>query len=75
MAKRASSTRAPKWSGPTLIQRSRQVPNEQKALYHQVLGAGQRRVRRAFFGLTEADVEVIRQRVGLQIDVRLRRGA
>lgn len=49
--------------GPTLIQQSRRVPNEQKALYHQVLGAGRSRVKREFLGLTDEDERAILQRL------------
>jgi hypothetical protein len=38
-----------------MIQRSRQKSDEEKALYHQHLGAGKRRVRRQFLGLTDAE--------------------
>ncbi len=41
--------------GPTYIQRSRQVSSEEKALFHNVLGAGRSHVIREFFGLSEAD--------------------
>lgn len=41
--------------GPTLIQASRRIAPEQKALYHQVLGAGKSHVRREFVGLTDTE--------------------
>jgi len=64
MAKKAAvSTRAERGKGPTLIQQSRRIPDEQKALYHQVLGAGRSRVKRPFLGLTQNDIDTIRQRV------------
>jgi len=63
-----------KRGGPTLIQRSRQVPDEQKALYHQVLGAGKARVIRKFLGLTPADETAIRERLGKGIRENLARG-
>jgi hypothetical protein len=42
-------------SGPTFIQRSRQESSEQKAMFHQVTGAGRSHVMRQFFGLTPAE--------------------
>jgi hypothetical protein len=45
----------PKRSGPTFIQRSRSVASEQKAIYHNVLGAGRSGVIREFFGVSAAD--------------------
>jgi hypothetical protein len=44
----------------TFIQGSRGVSSEEKAMYHQVLGAGRRGVIREFLGLTDqesADVQ------------------
>ncbi|WP_291981918.1 hypothetical protein [Luteitalea sp.] len=46
-------------SGPTLVQRSRRVSPQQKALYHQVTGAGRTKVRRPFLGLTAAEMRDI----------------
>lgn len=69
MAKKAAQ---PRRKGPTLIQQSRRVPDEQKALYHQVLGAGRGRVKRPFLGLTESEVQQIRQNVadGIQKSIK-----
>jgi hypothetical protein len=39
--------------GPTFIQRSRSLPSEQKAIYHNVTGAGRSQVIRKFLGLTD----------------------
>lgn len=47
----------------TFIQRSRAVSPEQKALYHQVLGAGKSRVKREFFGVSDADLAAIKSRL------------
>jgi phage gpG-like protein len=55
-------------SGPTLIQQSRRISAEQKALYHQVLGAGKSRVTREFLGLTDQDEKDIADRVQKAID-------
>jgi hypothetical protein len=50
-------------SGPTLVQRSRRVNPQQKAIYHQVEGAGPSRVRREFLGLTARDIAAISTRL------------
>lgn len=65
MAKRARR-------GPTLIQASRRVSPEQKALYHEVLGAGKAHVKRPFLGLTDDDERVIAARVEAALDKRLK---
>lgn len=57
--------------GPTLIQRSRAVPAGQKALYHQVYGAGKSRVLRQFFDLNDADLRVLSGEVQRRIEQRL----
>lgn len=67
----AKSTRKTRAKGPTLIQQSRRVPDEQKALYHQVLGAGKSRVKRPFLGLTDADEEAITRQVLSKMDALL----
>ncbi len=65
-----------KKTGPTLIQRSRSKGAEEKALYHNVTGAGKSKVTRKFLGLTEQEQEQIRQRVIAGMDRELkRRGA
>ncbi len=55
--------------GPTLIQSSRRIAPEQKALYHQVLGAGKSHVKREFLGLSETD----EQKIAAVIDKALSR--
>ena len=40
----------------TMVQRSRQMPAVEKAIYHQVAGAGKSRVKREFFGLNDDDL-------------------
>jgi hypothetical protein len=47
-------------TGPTFIQRSRAVSAEQKAIYHNVTGAGRRGVKREFFQLGTEDGEAIK---------------
>lgn len=60
--------------GPTLIQRSRAVSPEQKAIYHAVAGAGKRRVIRDFFDMHPQDEGDIVRLLGSRLDERLRRG-
>jgi hypothetical protein len=43
----------------TFIQASRAISAEQKALYHDVTGAGMSRVMRKFFELDDSDIEKI----------------
>lgn len=50
-------------TGGTFIQRSRAVGAADKAYFHDVAGAGKSRVRREFFGLTDADETLIVERV------------
>lgn len=59
--------------GRTFLQRSRSVSAEQKALYHQVEGAGRSRVTRPFFGLTESEADEIQKRLEAFIDSGLQR--
>jgi hypothetical protein len=61
-------------SGPTMIQRSRQKASEEKALYHQVLGAGRSRVKREFLGLTAEDETKISQRLAQHIGQQFQKG-
>lgn len=55
----------------TFIQQSRAVSPEQKALYHSVLGAGKGRVKREFFGVSEAELTAIGRRVEAFVAQRL----
>lgn len=61
--------------GPTLIQRSRAVSPQQKAIYHTVTGAGRSRVIRDFFSLGPGDDEAIRRLLQGRITERMTRGA
>jgi hypothetical protein len=47
----------------TLIQRSRRVPPAEKATFHQITGAGRRKVIREFFGVSRQDEDAIHQRL------------
>lgn len=59
MAKDAYSfpTRKRSRVGPKFIQRSRGESSEQKAIWHNVTGAGRSHVVREFFGLTDEEQE------------------
>ena len=46
-------------SGQTLIQKSRSLSPQQKAIYHNVSGAGRSKVKRAFFDVSEDDIEAV----------------
>jgi hypothetical protein len=59
-------------SGPTLIQRSRSVSSEEKAIYHNVTGAGRSGVKRAFLDLSEADKNECIEVLDRMMDERLR---
>jgi len=56
----------------TLIQQSRRVSSEQKARYHELEGAGRRRVKREFFGLNRADEGAVEDRIQRFLDATLR---
>lgn len=43
------------------------MSSEQKAIYHQVAGAGQGRVLRKFFELSDADMDAIQDQVDLAV--------
>lgn len=57
--------------GPTLIQRSRGVSPQQKAVYHAEVGAGKSRVIRDFFNLGPGDAEAITRMLQSRITTRL----
>lgn len=61
--------------GPTLIQSSRAVSPQQKAVYHTVAGAGRSRVKRDFFDLGPGDSEAITRLLQARITERMTRGA
>lgn len=67
MAKRAAR------KAPTFIQRSRALTAEQKALFHQTLGAGKSKVKRPFLGVTPAEREEIDRRIEALIDREVQR--
>lgn len=64
----------PKANRGTFIQRSRHgATPEQKALYHHSLGAGRSQVKRAFFGVSDAELTAIGARVEAFVAQRLGR--
>lgn len=58
----------------TFIQRSRGKSSEEKAIYHNVTGAGRSKVIRRFLGLTDSDVEHIRRQLDEALQGRIDRG-
>lgn len=60
------------FSGGTFIQRSRSESSEQKAIWHNVQGAGRSHVRREFFGLTDEEANECRDQLAKAIDQRVR---
>ncbi len=58
-------------AGPTLVQRSRRVSPQDKAVFHQVTGAGKARTKREFLGLTEPEIAALTKR----LDTGIRRTA
>jgi hypothetical protein len=60
----------PPFSGPSFIQRSREVSSEQKAMWHNVTGAGRSRVIREFFGLTDEEQKQVRDALEHEMSTR-----
>lgn len=57
--------------GPTLIQRSRQVRPSEKALFHNVSGAGKSRTKREFFTLDASDEQALTDELGRRVTKNL----
>lgn len=70
---KATAKRLRRAGAPTFIQRSREVASEQKAIWHNVTGAGRSGVIREFFDLSQAELGTLRD--GLEQVVALRTGA
>lgn len=66
MSKRRARGRA------TLIQRSRDLRPGEKALFHNVSGAGKSRVKREFFDLDASDVDALRDELERRVTKNLR---
>lgn len=59
----------------TLIQRSRAISPQQKAIYHNVVGAGSSRVKREFFDVSVSDLAEIAAVLETRIGDNLQRGS
>lgn len=57
-----------------MIQRSRAISPQQKAIYHAVSGAGKSKVIRDFFDLGPNDPEAIRRLLQGRLTERMQRG-
>jgi hypothetical protein len=60
--------------GPTMIQRSRAVSPQDKAVFHAVTGAGKARTVRNFFDLGPGDEADIQRMLQRRVSERLQRG-
>lgn len=56
----------------TLIQRSRAVSSKAKATFHELEGAGRRKVKREFFGLNAQDEQALADRISKGLDDAIR---
>lgn len=70
-AKSAQRALTRRVGSPTFIQRSRQVSSEQKAIWHNITGAGRSGVIREFFDLNESDQAACRDALSASIAERL----
>lgn len=57
----------------TLIQRSRDVKPSEKALFHNVSGAGRSKVKREFFNLDASDVGALRDELERRVTKNLQK--
>ena len=69
---RPTSKRARPAGAIPMMARSREISPAQKAAYHDVAGAGKRKVKRPFFGLNEDDATDIELRIAASIDEAIR---
>lgn len=58
--------------GPTFIGLSRQVASEQKAIWHNVTGAGKSQVIRRFFDVNEQDQAACAEALEKLVEARLK---
>lgn len=72
-ARRAGTKARRPFSGGTFIQRSRTESSEQKAIYHQVTGAGRSGVLREFFGLTDEEAQSAKTKLESVLSERIAR--
>ncbi len=63
-----------KRKGPTMIQRSRAVSPQDKAVFHAVTGAGKARTVRNFFDLGPGDEAEIQRMLQRRVSERMQRG-
>jgi hypothetical protein len=63
-----------KRKGPTMIQRSRAVSPQDKAVFHAVTGAGKARTKRDFFNLGPGDEAEIERMLQRRVSDRMQRG-
>jgi hypothetical protein len=73
MAKRRSSRIGTERK--TIIQRSREMSSQEKAIYHQIAGAGKSRVKRKFFELSDGDIEAIAKRLDAGVTLAVQRAS
>jgi hypothetical protein len=71
VAKQAPRGRKRASGSSTLIRNSRALPSEEKALYHNVLGAGRRGTLRKFFDISREDQEVLAKAAEQAVALRL----
>lgn len=64
-----------KKAGRTLIQRSRDLRPAEKALFHNVSGAGKSRVKREFFDLDDSDVKAMTEELERRVTKNLQKQA
>lgn len=62
-----------KRGGRSLIQQSRAARPSEKALVHNVTGAGKSRVKRAFFDLDASDEKALEEELGRRLTTNLQR--
>ena len=76
MAKIITRARRPRspFGGGTFIQRSRNESSEQKAIFHNVTGAGRSHVIREFFALGDDDKDVAHAMLQAALDRRVAAG-
>jgi hypothetical protein len=64
-----------KRKGPTMIQRSRAVSPQDKAVFHAVAGAGKARTVRNFFDLGPGDEAEVQRMLQRRVSERMQRGS
>ena len=67
------TTKRGRTRGRSMISRSRDVRPAEKALFHNISGAGKSKVKRAFFDLDDGDVTAMTEELGRRITRNLQR--